>query len=417
MQTRPIRSTPADPQELSAWLRLTATRGIGPLTGQRLLAAFGLPIKLFDASASRLRAVCAGLPNGARIASALEQHDPEREREVARALQWVGAADSVPRAIVTLADPGYPPRLLHLADPPLLLFVEGAVQALSVPQIAIVGSRNATPSGIATARDLAGALVRAGWAITSGLAEGIDHAAHLGALSGALSSALSGEPGGSPGGALNPAGVNRTVAVMGTGIDRIYPMRHRQLAQDVAIHGALVSEQPVGSAPHAAHFPRRNRLIAALADGVVVVEAALRSGSLITARAALDVGREVFAVPGSIHSPQSRGCHWLIRQGACLTEDVADIVQALVPTRSIDSISGRSNALDPVPGDVSAARDPRSNEAGQPLLAALAGGPLTVDALQAGTGIPVAHLLASLQKLEIEGRVEMGADGRWYRHP
>lgn len=358
-----------------------------------MLTAFGLPVNVFEASAAQLLDSLEGMRNTRALAQALKRDDPDRESQARRALQWLDHASDTPRALVTLADPGYPTRLLHLADPPLLLYVEGSVPALSVRQIAIVGSRNATATGTATARELACGLVTGGWAITSGLAEGIDQAAHLGALDRARENDTV------------------TVAVMGTGVDRVYPARHRPLASAIARHGALVSEQPVGAAPKAEHFPRRNRLIAAFADGVLVVEAALRSGSLITARVAAELGREVFAVPGSIHSPQSRGCHWLIRQGACLVETQDNIESELsltCPERSSPDHKAGSDHGAP-------ANAATTNDACRMLLHALDGGPSTVDALQASTGWPTGLLLASLQKLEFEGCTGSGSDGKWYR--
>ncbi len=388
----------SDTEELAAWLRLAATNGVGPAAGRRLLSAFGLPLQVFDADSASIEAA-AGTPS---VARALLRPDAQRERSIEQSLRWLEGCGEAPRTVLTLADPRYPPRLLHLADPPLVLHVEGAVQALSRPQIAIVGSRNATALGASTSADLAAALAGGGWTIVSGLAEGIDRAAHLGALDGASGDA-----------ALDCA----TVAVMGTGIDRVYPSRHRGLAREIAMHGALVSEQPIGAVPRPGHFPRRNRLIAALAHGVLVVEAALRSGSLITARLAADLGREVFAVPGSIHSPQSRGCHWLIRQGAALVETAQDIRHAF--PGPLGPADGAARVAAARTADVRAQPVANGEDPAAPplraLLDALDGGPSTVDMLQSMLGWPIGSLLAALQKLEFDGRVGSGDDGRWYR--
>ena len=389
-----LHTSGVDREELSAWLRLAATPGIGPVTGRRLLSRFGLPVDLFKADAEAVKQAC----RSARLTDALLGTHAERDRQVGASLGWLMAAAPTPRAILTLADPRYPPRLLHLVDPPLVLHVEGDVGALAKPQIAIVGSRNASAVGLATASELAQALNRRGWIVTSGLAEGIDRAAHQGAL------AEAGLPG--------PA----TIAVMGTGIDRVYPTRHRALAKAIANKGALVSELPPDTPPMAENFPRRNRLIAALSEGVLVVEAATRSGSLITARLAAEIGREVFAVPGSIHSPQSRGCHWLLRQGAALVETVEDVLseqslsivsQPVGPTSLFDRDSNM--------GSASAMRAHVPGPEQLLLLDLLAGGPATPDTLQRQSGTPIGELMAILQRLELDGRLGSSSDGRWYR--
>lgn len=220
------------------------------------------------------------------------------------ALTWL---EQPGHRLLTLADAGYPPLLLQTADPPVLLYVSGRIDLLRQPALAMVGSRSPTPRGAADAEAFAAVLSDAGLAIVSGLAYGIDAAAHRGGLRGASSS----------------------VAVVGTGLDRVYPARHRDLAHELAEHGALVSEFALGTPPVSSNFPRRNRILSGLARGCLVVEAALRSGSLITARQALEQGREVFAVPGSIHSPLSKGCHWLIKQGAKLVESAQDVLEEL----------------------------------------------------------------------------------------
>jgi DNA processing protein len=349
-----------DRDELSAWLRLLLTPGVGNETARRLLAAFGLPPAIFGQSEAALQAVA-----GPRIALALQSPPDTLDAELARALDWLGGAGD--RHLLTLDDPRFPPELLQMADPPLLLHVLGDLPSLHHPRrLAIVGSRNPTPQGQANARQFARALGEAGVCVVSGLALGVDGAAHEGALE-------AGAP---------------TIAVVGTGLDRVYPARHRDLAHRIAQRGALVSEYLLGTPPLAPNFPRRNRLIAGLSQGTLVVEAALQSGSLITARLAAEQGREVFAIPGSIHAPQSRGCHALIRQGAKLVESAQDILEDL---RLVEP------AAPPTPAD------PGAQEDG--LLKSLGHDPVSFDALQARTGLDTAHLQARLLELELEGHI------------
>lgn len=347
-------------EELAAWLRLSLTPGVGNDSARKLLAAFGLPETIFAQSAHALQTVV-----GAQRAQAL-LCEPEALPAALRQLQdWLAAGTD--RQVLTLADKRFPADLLEMADPPLMLYVLGDVKALHHPQrLAIVGSRNPTPQGQANARQFAQALSKSGVCIVSGLALGVDGAAHEGALEG-----------GSP-----------TVAVVGTGLDRVYPKRHLNLAHRIAAQGALVSEYPLGTPPLAAHFPQRNRLISGLSQGTLVVEAAVQSGSLITARLAAEQGREVFAIPGSIHAPQSRGCHALIRQGAKLVESANDILEDLrVPTRQASLIDSFENG--PEDG----------------LLEALGHDPVSLDALQARTGLDTATLQARLLELELEGHI------------
>ncbi len=268
-----------------------------------------------------------------------------------------------------MGDPDYPPLLLQTADPPLLLYVQGAPALLAAPSVAVVGSRNPTAQGADNARAFAAALSAQGLVVVSGLALGIDGAAHAGALEGGVG----------------------TLAVVGTGLDRVYPARHRELAHRIAAageRGALVSEYAPGTPALPAHFPQRNRIIAGLTLGTLVVEAALRSGSLITARLAAEAGRDVFAVPGSIHAPQSRGCHALIQQGAQLVQSAADIIDALHLARA----SSRPPESAPA-----------SAGAGDPILEALGHDPVTLDALIARTGWPAHELAARLLELELKG--------------
>ncbi|MEY2952819.1 MAG: hypothetical protein RLZZ401_906, partial [Pseudomonadota bacterium] len=302
------------PDLLAPWLRLSLTPGVGNDTARRLLAAFGLPQSIFDANRSALRSVVS-----AAQADALLQPPPGWEPQWALTLAWLSASDNAPgdpgvaRSVVTLGDPGYPAGLLQMEDPPLLLYLLGCGHfdatrrgMVMEASLAIVGTRNPSPQGAENARLFARAFSDAGLTVVSGMATGVDGAAHLGALEGA-----------------HPQPGAKTVAVVGTGLDRVYPRQHRALAHQIAAQGVLVSEYPLGTPPLASNFPRRNRLIAGLSCGTLVVEAALKSGSLITARLAAEQGKEVFSIPGSIHSAQSRGCHALIRQGAKLVEAAA----------------------------------------------------------------------------------------------
>ena len=350
--------------ELAAWLRLLLTPGAGLDSARKLLAAFGLPEAVFAQPASAWRAVV-----GARAASALEQLPEDLDAQVDRTQAWLAQAPD--RHILTLGDPLYPTDLLQMADPPVLLYVLGDVQALHHPRrLAIVGSRNPTPQGETNARQFAQALGEAGVCVVSGLALGVDGAAHDGAM-------LGGAP---------------TVAVVGTGLDRVYPKRHLALAHRIGAQGAIVSEYPLGTPPLAAHFPQRNRIIAGLSQGTLVVEAAVQSGSLITARLAVEQGREVFAIPGSIHAPQSRGCHALIRQGAKLVESAQDILEDL-------------HFAVPSPPDESAVPDSGHGASEDSLLRAMGHDPVSLDALQARTGLDTAHLQARLLELELSGDV------------
>jgi DNA processing protein len=350
--------------ELAAWLRLLLTPGVGLESARKLLAAFGLPEAVFVQAFSAWQTVV-----GARAARALEAVPDDLDAQTDRLLAWL--AEGNDRHVLTLGDPRYPAELLQMADPPLMLYVLGDVQSLHhARRLAIVGSRNPTPQGEANARQFAQALGQAGVCVVSGLALGVDGAAHDGAL-------LGGAP---------------TVAVVGTGLDRVYPKRHLTLAHRIASQGAIVSEYPLGTPPLPENFPQRNRIIAGLSQGTLVVEAAVKSGSLITARLAAEQGREVFAIPGSIHAPQSRGCHALIRQGAKLVESAQDILEDLHFT---------------TPAAVDEAVEASGSDHGEEdrLLHTMGYDPVSLDALQARTGLDTAHLQARLLELELSGDV------------
>ncbi len=352
-----------DTQGLAAWLRLTLIPDIGSETQRKLLAAFGLPEAVFAARPSELRSVI-----GSKLELLL---DYPLGDAIERHLDWAGQAN---HHILTLADPGYPQKLLNIADPPSLLFVRGDPALLERPAIGVVGSRNATPQGLRNAKQFSAALAENGLCIVSGLALGIDTAAHHGALS--------------AGGA--------TIAVIGTGADRVYPARNRDLALSIVERGAIVSEFPLGTPPIAANFPRRNRIIAGLSLGVLVVEAAVESGSLITARQAGEQGREVFAIPGSIHAPQSRGCHRLIREGAKLVETANDILEEL------GNPTGKNAA-------------PPADRHEPALLAAIGHDPCSFDELVERSGMPADALHGALLTLELAGRIGILPGNRYQR--
>ncbi len=371
---------------LAAWLRLSLTPGIGPVGARALLEALGPPRDMLGSGDRRLDAVA-----GPRLGAALRARDPERDRRVARALEWAREDD---HHLVTLADPDYPPQLLRIADAPPLLYAVGVRRTLARPSVAVVGARNPTAAGLANAHAFARALSRAGWTVASGLALGIDGAAHEGALEGGAG----------------------TIAVLGTGADVVYPSRHHDLAARIRADGVVISELPLGTGPAPGLFPRRNRLIAGLSHGVVVVEAALRSGSLITARQAGEFGREVFAIPGSIHSPLARGCHALIRDGAALVESVEDVLAELPrvarPSGSTSSPLDASAHSDPIPH-----RSWEEPPGDDPILAALGHEPVLPDTLAAHLSLPAGELGARLVVLELSGRLERLPDGRVVRPP
>jgi len=380
-----------DCDELTAWLRLALTPGVGNDTARRLLAAFGLPQAIFGQSAAALRQLVSPAQ-----ASALAMPPPKLEAQVQAAAAWLAGAEADQgRALVTLGDTRYPAALLAIEDPPLMLYLLGQTRLLAAEPsangwpdraLAMVGSRNPTPQGAQNARQFARALAEAGLAVVSGLALGVDGAAHEGALAACDEAAA--------------ATRLVTLAVIGTGIDRVYPRQHRALAHRIAAQGLIVSEFPLGTPPLPAHFPKRNRLIAGLARGALVVEAALASGSLITARQACEQGKEVFAIPGSIHSPQSRGCHALIRQGAKLVETAEDVLEELhwPPAPGAGHEETQARPQEPVPAGSQSGDD-------SALLTALGADPVGLDALQARTGLDTATLQARLLELELGGQV------------
>jgi len=368
--------------DFSAWFRLLETPGVGRETARQLLAACGSPAQVFEADPEPLRQWV-----GPAVAAALGQLPPLFKARLHAAVGWRRGGPQ--RHVLTLGDSAYPSALLQSADPPLLLYVHGDLALLSARSLAIVGSRGATAQGLDNARAFAAELCRQGWNVVSGLAQGIDGAAHEGALS-----------------VAGAAGAASTIAVVGTGLDIVYPPRHRGLAQRIAEVGAVVSEFAPGTPALPTNFPQRNRIIAGLSLGTLVVEAALKSGSLITARLASEAGREVFALPGSIHAPQAKGCHALIKQGAKLVESVEDILEEL-----------RSP---PLPGLVPArpllpTGQSEPAEHHMPLVHALGHDPMTLDALQARTGWPAQDLMAALMELELSDHVARLPGGLYQR--
>ena len=383
-----------DHDELGAWLRLTLTPGIGNGAARRLLARFGLPQAIFQQTEAALQ-LC--VP--AAQAKALRETPQGWEALWQTTAQWLAnAAPQGPaRAIVSLGDLRYPQALLDTEDPPLLLYLMGPASLLehqpfpSDRCLAVVGSRNPTAQGAENARLFARALCGAGLTIVSGLALGVDAAAHEGALEAATSA----------------GSMAATIAVVGTGLDRVYPRKNLDLAHRIAAHGLIVSEYPLGTPPLPGNFPKRNRIISGLSQGTLVVEAALASGSLITARMAAEQGREVFAIPGSIHAPQSRGCHALIRQGAKLVESAQDVLEELkIPATTVPGLPHEG---------VNAPGAAASDETEDPVLAALGYDPMGLDALIARTGMDASTLQVALLELELDGRIARLPGGLFQR--
>ena len=339
-------------------MRLTLVEGLGGAAVRQLLGAYGSPQQVLDAGAIDLRRHVAP-----ELATAIAAGGNKEAADTT--LAWLG--DPV-NHMVALGDEDYPQLLLQITDPPPLLYVKGDCSLLNHFAVAIVGSRNATAQGIANAEEFARALSDAGIAVVSGLALGVDAAAHRGGI----------------------AGKSSSIAVVGTGLDVVYPARNRALAHALAERGALVSEFPLGMPALASNFPRRNRVISGISRGCLVIEAALQSGSLITARLANEQGREVFALPGSIHSPLAKGCHRLIKQGAKLVDDVNDILEEFDFSRAAGTVEAKTAA------DTAAGR----------LLKVMGHDPCTLDALTVRAGMPADTVAALLLELELAGVIE-----------
>jgi len=365
---------------LTGWLRLSMTPGLGPILCQRLLSQFSSPLEIEQCTSQQLKT---RVPNVLCEALLLARGEPVAQ-QIVSALEWAQHDDQF---ILTQDQTQYPAILKQIADPPIVLFAKGALPRLEQPALAIVGARHATADGLEHASDFASALARQGWCVISGLAQGIDAAAHRGALQAGLTG-------------------GGTIAVLGTGADVVYPRNHAELVRRILAEGGLIiSEFPLGTPARPHHFPRRNRIVAGLSHGVLVVEAALKSGSLLTARLAIEMDREVFAIPGSIHSPLSRGPHALIQQGAKLVENTTDILNELeaycvpqsFPTLSATSDSSRKAA-------------PQS-----PVWDAIGYDPVSEDILQQRTNMLPAILQCELLTLELNGDIERRPNGRIVR--
>jgi DNA processing protein len=354
----------APPAEAALWIGLSLIDGLGPKSYRELLSAFGAPASIYATPLGELRRIVS--ENIARQINAGPDHEA-----IGNTLAWL---EKPGNHLVTLADSTYPRRLLEIADPPPLLYCKGNIELLNRPALAVVGSRNATPQGEKNTEEFARALSEHGYCIISGMALGIDGAAHQGAL----------------------LGEGSTIAVIGTGLDIIYPAKHKPLAREIAEKGLIISEFPLGTPALAQNFPRRNRIISGLSLGCLVVEANLQSGSLITARLAAEQGRDVFAIPGSIHSPVAKGCHQLIKQGAKLVDSIQDILEELGAPEK------------PAPPE-------KSIQTSDPLLEHMGYDPVTLDVLIERSGETAETLSGKLLMLELEGRVASLPGGRYQR--
>jgi DNA processing protein len=366
-----------DIDNTAAWLALLRAPGLGCRTLNPLIAAGHSPLQLLNHPPEPLASVAGDYL--AQPAWEAIEHD----------LAWLREPSN---HLLTIDQPSYPQRLRELSDPPSGLFLHGDPELLGLPQLAIVGSRHPSRGGELTAGAFAEALAGAGLVISSGLAAGVDAAAHRGALRG---------------GGL-------TIAVAGTGLDRVYPAAHRELAHEIASNGLLLSEFPLGTPPKPGNFPRRNRIIAGLCLGTLVVEAALKSGSLITARLAAEAGREVFAIPGSIHNPLARGCHRLIRNGAKLVEtsdDVLEEIGPLLPGFSLAPVASMKGTDVPTGDPAEDPLDPQHRD----VLEALGYDPATTDELAQRTGFPTKDVSSILLLLELRGHVSSGPGGQFTR--
>jgi DNA processing protein len=374
----------AQQNALSAWLQLDYTLALPQEAVKAWLGVLGSAHAVVQAPQHQL-ALLASEAAATALKSPNQEINNKRQGYIDAALAWLSAPGYAgTRHILTWDHPDYPVHLLTIADPPLVLFVQGNPAALSQPAVGIVGARNATPQGIANARIFAQSLAEKNVTVISGMALGIDAAAHEGALN-ASSNAFA------------------TVAVVGTGIDRVYPAAHRELAHRIAAQGAVVSEFPIGTPPLPHNFPRRNRLISGLSRGVLVVEAAVRSGSLITARVAGEQGREVLAIPGSIHAPLSKGCHQLIKQGAKLVESAQDVLEELRLDQADSGAMPHKKSKRITPKAV-------SDDA---VLVAMGFEPIDVDQLSEVTGLSTGALMSRLTELELFGQIEVIAGGRY----
>ncbi len=372
-----MAETVDDPHEAAHWLRLSLIPGLGSASICQLLAKFGTPEQILNAPTHLLREIV-----DADMAQAIQEG--AAEQEVIQTLAWLQKDHA---HLITLADEAYPKQLLQINSPPAVLYALGNIRLLNQPSMAIVGSRHATPQGEKNAEDFAESLCQHGLCVVSGMALGIDGAAHRGALK------------------ANGA----TIAVVGTGLDIVYPARHRDLAHKIAERGLILSEFPLGTPSKAQNFPRRNRIISGLSLGCLVVEANIDSGSLITARLAAEQGREVFAIPGSIHSPVAKGCHQLIKQGAKLVETSQDILDELSGLINLNSTFSSS----PFGSDPSESTHGQTSAEHDRIICAMGFDAVHFEVLLAKTGLTPQVLSSMLMVLELEGKVAVLAGGQY----
>lgn len=358
-------------QDAIFWLGLTQTKGLGNQALLQLLKTFGTPEQIYAANHSALSQVVSGEIATRIIAG------PDKER-IQASLDWLANEGN---SLITLADNNYPTLLLEISNPPPLLFAKGNLSLLSSPCIAMVGSRSSTPQGDKNAEDFAKALSEEGFTIVSGMALGIDGAAHRGALK-----------------AKDGQGSGNTIAVVGTGLDIVYPSKHRDLAHEIVKKGLMISEFAIGTPSKPQNFPRRNRIISGLSLGCLVIEANIQSGSLITARLAAEQGREVFAIPGSIHSPVAKGCHLLIKQGAKLVDSTHDIVEELGFASHNINIPIKAELADT-----------------NVLLACMGYDPVSLDELMVISGLSSELITSELLLLELDGKITKIAGGKYQR--
>ncbi len=369
-----VSSIPINEEEKLNWVKLSLVPKLGSQTFCQLLRTFGLPENILGASTSQLSSVVKS-----KVASAIKQ--AEYSEQLALTKAWLAEANN---HLITLADPQYPKALFEISEtPPPLLYAKGDLNLLNQPCIAMVGGRNATQQGIQNAEQFSKDLSLNGLSIVSGMALGIDGAAHRGAL----------------------AGSGKTIAVVGTGLDIVYPAKHRQLAHDIVQTGLILSEFPLGTPSIASNFPRRNRIISGLSMGCLVVEANTKSGSLITAKLAAEQGREVFAIPGSIHSPMAKGCHLLIKQGAKLVESTQDILDELGRFEKVNSTeaSAQANIVN------------TNSDDSDPLLAFIEFAPTSLESIVQKSGLPTQTVTASLMLLALDNKIEQLPGGQYQR--
>lgn len=373
-----------DIKEIKVWILLWKVPGVGPKNYQKLLKAFGSPVSVFGASPETIKQ--AGFTQ--KIVSNIQEFKSSKAAQAD--IDWIQEADN--HHVVTIECPDYPRQLKQIDNPPPLLYVHGKLIILNDPQVAIVGSRSPTQSGLSAAYDFSKYLGAMGMCITSGLALGIDGMAHKGAL----------------------AAKSPTIAVIATGVDRVYPAKHRELAHQIVESGAIISEFPIGTQPRAENFPRRNRIISGMSYGTLVVEAALRSGSLITARLAMEQNREVFAIPGSIHNSLARGCHQLIRQGAKLVETAQDILEEinidLNEHTSVDDGEHQERIE-----ETNVINEPSGDEDELRLLESMGFDPTPIDQLVLRTGFSPESISSMLLMLELRNHVSSNGGGTYTR--